>query len=65
MTELANEDQEAGGYYYSYSEETIREYMQWPTKMKLDWLVEANYFLYHHMSPENRAIWDRFRRGDL
>lgn len=55
---------EAGGYYYTYSKETIRKYLNLPTKMKLEWLEEVNRFLYHTMTPENRAIWERFRRGE-
>ncbi|OGW12536.1 MAG: hypothetical protein A3G93_02840 [Nitrospinae bacterium RIFCSPLOWO2_12_FULL_45_22] len=64
MPNLGNRNQQAGGYSYSYSEETIREYMQWSAKMKLDWLEEANRFLYRNMPPENRLIWERFRRGE-
>lgn len=64
MERIEKDDEGAGGYYYSYPEEVLKEYIRWPTKMKLDWLEEANLFLYRTMSPESRAIWERFRRGE-
>lgn len=53
-----------GGYSYSYSDETIKEYMALFNKAKLEWLEQVNSFLYKFTPPENRKIWEKFRKGE-
>jgi len=58
-----NEEKTRGGYSYSLSEEEIRKYLKLSPSERLNWLEEANRFLYSAHSPKTRDIWNRFRKG--
>ena len=53
------------GYSYRVTDEQIRRWRALPTRVKLQWLEDANRLLASALSPKARAIQDRFRRGEL
>lgn len=52
------------GFRHVLTNEAIRKYLEVPPEQRLEWLEEANRFLLEATPPENRAIWERFRRGE-
>ncbi len=52
------------GYRYHLSDEAILRYMAWPIEVRLTWLEEANRFLWAVLPEEEKAIRERFRRGE-
>ena len=54
----------AKGYRYHLSDEAILRYMAWPIEVRLTWLEEANRFLWTVLPDEEKAIRERFRRGE-
>jgi hypothetical protein len=46
-------------------DEQILRYLQVPIEQRLAWLEAANCFLLAAMPPETRAIWQKFRRGEV
>jgi hypothetical protein len=55
----------AGGFSYTYDEKTLKAYLALSLKDRLEWLEEANAFLYKFTPPKNREIWQKFRRGEI
>jgi len=53
------------GYYHSYSEESIKQYMALPTEMKLKWLEEINKFSCQALPPKIKEIRELFRAGKI
>lgn len=53
------------GYWYELSEGAIRRYLQIPPEERLEWLEEANRFLFEAQPLENRALWEKPRRGEV
>lgn len=56
---------ELGRRHCYYSKDQLKRYMALPAEWKLEWLEEINQFLYEAMPPENRKIWEKFRRGEI
>lgn len=54
-----------GGYAYRVTDAQIRRWQSLPPASKLQWLEDANRLLWAALSPQAKAIQDRFRRGDL
>lgn len=55
---------EPRGFRYVAEEEQILKYLQVPIEQRLQWLEEANRFLLAATPPENREIWQKFRKGE-
>ena len=53
------------GYWYELSDDAIRRYLQIPPEERLEWLEEANRFLWEAQPLENRALWEQLRRGEV
>jgi hypothetical protein len=51
----------SSGYYYEVSEEQIRKWKAIPAEQKLQWLEEANVFLYTMLNDEKKKIVREFR----
>jgi len=43
----------------------IKETMDMPARAKLEWLEEANSFIYKALPKGKRKIWEKFRRGEV
>ena len=41
----------------------IKETMNMPAKAKLEWLEEANAFIYKALSKQKKKIWEKIKRG--
>lgn len=54
-----------GGFSYRMTDEQIRRWRALPPEIKLQWLEDANRLLWQAMTPQAKAIRDRFRRGEL
>ena len=57
--------QRAGGFSYQVTDEQIRRWQALPPEVKLQWLEDANRFLHRALTPQAKAIRERFRRGEL
>ncbi|MFH1773828.1 MAG: hypothetical protein ABH874_02580 [Methanobacteriota archaeon] len=51
------------GYSYSCSTASIKEYASLAPEMKLEWLEEANRFIWKF--SKNKEIIEKFRRGEI
>jgi len=51
------------GFRYLLTKEAIRHYLSLTLKDRLQWLEEANKFLYAIHSPTQRKVWIQFRNG--
>ena len=56
---------ERSGVRSVVGEEQILKYLQVPIEQRLEWLEEANRFLFAATPPEAREIWQKFRRGEI
>lgn len=56
---------EAGGFRYILEEEQILKYLEVPIEQRLEWLEEANRFIFAATPPRNRKLWEKFRRGEI
>lgn len=56
---------ERGGFRYVIDEEQILKYLQVPIEQRLEWLEAANRFLLIATPPDARAVWQKFRRGEI
>ena len=54
-----------GGFSYVIEAEQILKYLQVPIEQRLEWLEEANRFLFSATPPGAREIWQKFRRGEV
>lgn len=54
-----------GGFAYKVTDAQIRRWQALPPEVKLQWLEDANRFLWPALSPQAKAIRDRFRRGQI
>ena|GEM_PF-2733375 len=52
------------GYYYSVTDEQIREHQQRSVEQIFEWLETTNEFLALAQSPEARECMMKFRRGE-
>lgn len=58
-------DKAERGYRHHYTTEQLRAFRAVPAAEKLRWLEELRRFCERFLTPERRALRDRFRRGDL
>ncbi len=54
-----------GGFAYHVTDEQIRRWQALPPAVKLQWLEDANRLLWLALSPQTKAVQERFRRGQL
>ncbi len=57
--------QRLGGFAYRVTDAQIRRWQSLPPVVKLQWLEDANRLLWLALSPQAKAIRERFRRGQL
>ncbi len=57
--------QRRGGFAYYVTDGQIRRWQVLPSAVKLQWLEDANCLLWLALSPQAKAIRERFRRGQL
>lgn len=65
MMREARQPSRRPGFSYRVSDEQIRRWRALPTEVKLQWLEDANRLLAVALTPQARAIQERFRRGDI
>lgn len=53
------------GCRYHLTDPAILKFMQWPIETRLEWLEEANRFLFEALSPDAKAIREAFRKAEL
>lgn len=53
------------GFSYRVSDDQIRRWRALPAEVKLQWLEDANRFLAVALTPQARAIQERFRHGEI
>lgn len=53
------------GFSYYCDSLQIKEYMKLPVEFKLTWLEEANKFCHFYIPPQNKEIWEKFRKGEI
>jgi len=57
--------QRLGGFVYRVTDAQIRRWRSLPPAAKLQWLEDANRLLWLALTPQAKAIRERFRRGQL
>ncbi|MGH7164508.1 MAG: hypothetical protein ACREIS_03155 [Nitrospiraceae bacterium] len=65
MTPQRPAERHRGGFAYRVTDEQILRWRALPPEVKLHWLEDANRFLALALTPQARAIQERFRRGEL
>ncbi len=53
------------GVTHAYPLDRLLAFRAMPAADKLRWLEETRLFLDRFLTPERKALMDRFRRGDL
>lgn len=53
------------GFRHNATDESIRSHVALPAEQKLEWLEDANRFLYNSMSRSSRKIAEKFRSGEI
>ncbi|MBI5001264.1 MAG: hypothetical protein HZB92_07060 [Euryarchaeota archaeon] len=53
------------GYSYTLEDEKIIEYMKLTTAQKLAWLDEINEFTEMALTPKEKELREKFRRGEI
>jgi len=54
-----------GGYSYTLTMAQIRKYRALPIEVRLQWLEDANRFLWEAMSDKARKAREMFRKGEI
>lgn len=54
-----------GGYSYTVTKAQIKKYQELPLAARLQWLEDANRFLYMAMSNEAKKKREAFRKGEI
>jgi len=62
---MQSSKQRGGGFSYQVTDEQIRRWRAVPPAAKLQWLEDANRLLWLALTPQAKAIRERFRRGEL
>ena len=57
--------QNTGGYSYTVTKAQIKKYQALPPAARLQWLEDANRFLWEAMSDEAKKKREMFRRGEI
>ncbi len=57
--------QRGGGFAYHVADAQILRWQSLPPAVKLQWLEDANRLLWLALSPQAKAIRERFHRGEL
>ncbi len=56
---------ERKGFRYNTTKESLINYAELSARQKLEWLEEANRFLYNSMSKSKQNIMEKFRSGKI
>ncbi|HEX9859922.1 MAG TPA: hypothetical protein VGB23_01870 [Nitrospirota bacterium] len=54
-----------GGFSYTLTRKQIKDYQALPIEMRLQWLEEANRFLWEAMPEKNKKIREALRKGEM
>ena len=54
-----------GGYSYTLTKAQIKKFMDLPVKARLEWLEEANKFLWLAMDEKAKKAREMFRKGEI
>ncbi len=54
-----------GGYSYSVTMADIKKFRAMPVELRLQWLEEANRFLYFAMDENAKKIREKLRKGEI
>jgi len=54
-----------GGYSYTVTKAQIKKYQALPIEQRLQWLEDANRFLWETMSEEAKKKREQFRKGEI
>jgi len=54
-----------GGYSYTITKAQIRKWRALPVEVRLQWLEDANRFLWEAMSEKAKKKREQFRRGEI
>jgi len=54
-----------GGYSYTVTVDQIKKYSALPVEARLQWLAEANHFLWLAMSDKAKKTREAFRKGEI
>ena len=58
-------NKKSGGYSYSVTMADIKKFSALPVELRLQWLEEANRFLYFAMDDEAKRIREKLRKGEI
>ena len=53
------------GYSYTLEDEKIKEFMKLSTEDKLRWLEDYNEFMEMALTPKEKELREKFRRGEI
>lgn len=53
------------GFFYTFEEEKILEYMKLSTEDKLKWLQEINEFTNMVLTDEEKELREKLRKGEI
>ena len=53
------------GYSYTLEDDKLREFLKCSREQRFDWLLKMHRFLRRFMPEESRAIWQKFRKGEI
>ncbi len=59
------ERNELKGYFYDISEEDIKKYISLPVEMRLEWLEDANRFLFYALDEKAKKIRELLKKGEI
>ena len=54
-----------GGFSYTVTKAQIKKYQALPIEARLQWLKDANCFLWQAMSDEAKKVREAFRKGEM
>ena len=58
-------NKKSGGYSYSVTMADIKKFSALPVELRLQWLEEANRFLYFAMDENAKKIREKLRKGEI
>ncbi len=54
-----------GGYSYNVTMADIKKFRALPVELRLQWLEEANRFLYYAMDEKAKKMREKLRKGEI
>ena len=52
-------------FSFELDHEKIKQGLRLSPKERLDWLEEANHFLQKALTPKQKKIWEKIRKGEF